>query len=81
MTFSEISAGCQGAACAQAAFELVDLGDRVLALVHDYGRRDGMSAEVALPGGTIWTFEQGKVKHAAFYPDRHEALEAAGLSE
>jgi SnoaL-like protein len=60
---------------------LIDLDDRVLALVRDFGRRDGMTDEVMLIGATIWTFEGGKIKRATFYVNRNDALEAAGLSE
>ncbi len=61
--------------------DLIELDDRVLALVRDYGRRDELTAEVTLIGASMWTFDGGKIKSATFYADRKEALEAAGLSE
>lgn len=61
--------------------DVVDAGDDVVVLVHDYGRRAGMDAEMVLTGGTIWTVRSGKVTRAAFYVNRQQALEAVGLSE
>jgi hypothetical protein len=61
--------------------DLIDLDDRVLALMRDFGRREEMTAEVMLIGAAIWTVEGGKVKRATFYADRNEALAAAGLEE
>lgn len=61
--------------------DLIELDDGVFAVVRDYGRREGMTAEVELVGATIWTLEQGKIKGAVFYTDRDEAQRAAGLSE
>ena len=59
----------------------IDLGDDVLLLVSDYGRRVDMDSEVRLFGAAIWTVTDGKIARAAFYSDRAAALEAAGLSE
>jgi ketosteroid isomerase-like protein len=61
--------------------ELVDAGDRVVNLVRDYGRREGMDEEVELVGAAIWTIREGKVARYDAYVDRTEALKAAGLSE
>ncbi len=61
--------------------ELIDAGDRVVNLVRDYGRREGMNEEVELIGAAIWTIREGKVARYDAYADRAEALEAAGLSE
>ncbi len=61
--------------------ELIDLDDRVLALMRDHGRREGMTAEVELFGATIWIFEGGKVREARFYGSRDMALEAVGLRQ
>jgi hypothetical protein len=61
--------------------DLIDLDDRVLALVRDYGKRDEMTAEVMLIGAAIWTLDEGKVTSATFFGTRTEALEAAGLGE
>jgi ketosteroid isomerase-like protein len=61
--------------------ELIDLGDRVLALVRDYGRRADLDVEVEAVGGAIWTVRDGKVSRIEFFPDRAQALEAAGLEQ
>jgi ketosteroid isomerase-like protein len=60
--------------------DVIDAGDDVLVLTRDYGRRRGMEAEVSVLGGAVWTVLDGKIVRAAFYPDRSEAIEAAGLS-
>jgi len=61
--------------------EAIDLGDQVLLLVRDYGRRQGMEREVTLLGAALWTIADGKITRAVFYADRAAALEAVGLSE
>lgn len=57
------------------------MGDRVLVITDDYGRRPGMSVEVHLRGAAVWTVRQGKVVGADFYARREQALEAVGLGE
>lgn len=59
--------------------ELIDAGDRVVDLLRDYGRREGMDEEVELVGAAIWTIREGKVARYEAYVDRGEALKAAGL--
>ena len=61
--------------------DVIDLGDRVLVLVHDFGRYDGPMEEVELPGNAIWTIRDGTIARAEFYPIRDEALKAAGLEQ
>ena len=61
--------------------DAIDLGDDVLLLLSDYGRRAGTDNEVRLFGAAIWTVTDGKIARAAFYSDRDAALEAAGLLE
>ena len=61
--------------------ELIDVGDRVVVLDRDRGRREDVDEEVELVGATILTFREGKVARWQFYGDRAEALEAAGLAE
>jgi len=61
--------------------EARDLGDRVLLLVHDFGRREGSSQEVVLNGAALWTLRDGKIARVEFHSDRTTALEAAGLEE
>jgi len=61
--------------------QALDAGDRVLVLVHDYGRREGVSEEVRVDGSGVWTVSDGKIARAEFFAHRSEAFKAAGLSE
>ena len=61
--------------------EVIDAGDEVVLLWHDYGRRAGMAVEVRVAGAAVWTVRDGKIARVAFYLDRTEAFEAVGLSE
>jgi ketosteroid isomerase-like protein len=61
--------------------ELIDVGERVVVLDRDHGRREDVDEEVELIGATILTFREGKVARWQFYGDRAEALEAAGLAD
>jgi ketosteroid isomerase-like protein len=54
---------------------------RVLALVRDHARRDGMEAEVAFEGAAAWTVRHGKVARIDFYQDRARALADLGLEQ
>jgi ketosteroid isomerase-like protein len=60
--------------------ELVDLGEDVLALVRDFGRRGGDAGEIAITSAALWTVRDGKVTQIVFYAQRDDALEALGLS-
>jgi ketosteroid isomerase-like protein len=59
--------------------EALDLGERVLLLVRDYGRREGNTQEVVLNGAAIWTLRDGKIARLEFHNDRATALKAVGL--
>jgi hypothetical protein len=61
--------------------ELIDVGERVVVLDRDHGRREDVDEEVELIGATILTFREGKVARWEFYADRAEALEAANLAD
>jgi hypothetical protein len=54
-----------------------DLGDRVLVLVRDSGRRADSDREVAILAGSVWSFSAGKILRAEFYARRDEALLSA----
>jgi ketosteroid isomerase-like protein len=61
---------------------VLDAGDSVVALIGDQhlrGRRSGIAVEFP-PYAIIFTMRDGKVIRWAWFPDRAEALEAAGLS-
>ena len=61
--------------------DILDVGDDVVVLTRDYGRRRDTVAEVSMLGASVWTVRDGKVARACFYPHRDDALEAVGLSE
>jgi ketosteroid isomerase-like protein len=61
--------------------EGIDLGDRVLLRLRDFGRRAGSSQEVKLTAAAVWTVHGGKVARIDFYATRAEALKAVGLAE
>ena len=61
--------------------ELVDAGDQVLAVIREreVGRASG--APVETTHLAVWTLAEGKVTKLQVFDDRHQALQAAGLSE
>jgi ketosteroid isomerase-like protein len=61
--------------------ELVDAGDRVLAVIHEreIGRASGVPVEATHLA--VWTLAEGKVIRLQVFDDRQEALEAVRLSE
>jgi ketosteroid isomerase-like protein len=62
--------------------ELIDAGDKVLALVRVSGRGKASGVEVEAYVWNVATFRDGKpVEMTYFGDDRAAALEAAGLSE
>ncbi len=61
--------------------EAIDCGERVLMLVHDFGRREGGMGEVKSNNAAIWTLRDGKVARAEFYADRDWARKDVGLAE
>jgi ketosteroid isomerase-like protein len=61
--------------------EAIDLGEKVVLLIRDFGRRATDTHEVAITSAAIWTLHEGKVARVDFYVDRAEALKAVGLEE
>ena len=61
--------------------KVIDVGNHVVVLFRDHGRREGMETEVELIGAVILTFREGKLARSASYAERAAAFEAAGLSE
>ncbi len=60
--------------------ELIDAGDKVLALIRFGGRGKMSGADVETLVWNLWTFRDGKpVEWTYFGEDRAEAFEAAGL--
>jgi ketosteroid isomerase-like protein len=62
--------------------ELIDVGERVVVIARDYGRREAGAAEVEQRNAAVWTVRDGRIVRAEFYAgDRTEALAAVGLAE
>jgi ketosteroid isomerase-like protein len=59
--------------------EMLEMGDRVVVLVRDRGRRDETDVDVELISGSVWTFRDGRIARVEFYRNREELREAAGL--
>jgi ketosteroid isomerase-like protein len=61
--------------------EAIDVGDSVLAHVHQWGRGKGSGATVEDSHWQVWTVRDGKVVRVTIRADREAALKAAGLRE
>ena len=61
--------------------EFMDAGNMVLVMSVGRARSKRGGAEVEHRGGEVWTFRDGKIVRMQAFLNRHEALEAAGLSE
>lgn len=62
--------------------ELIDAGEKVISVVTSRGRGRASGVEIEWPGQAgLWTVRDGKIVHVAWFSDRDEALEAAGLPE
>jgi ketosteroid isomerase-like protein len=59
--------------------QLIDVGDKVLALQTIAGRGRASGAEVRSPGALIWTLRDRQVVHVEIFYDQTEALKAVGL--
>ncbi len=65
-------------------FELVDtmdVGDSIVAHVHQWGRGKGSGATVETRHWHVWTVHHGKVVRVTLHVDREAALAAAGAAE
>jgi ketosteroid isomerase-like protein len=63
------------------ADQVIDAGDSVLVLLHQWGRGKGTGAMVESRTWQVFDFLEGKVVHCRGYATTAEALEAVGLSE
>jgi ketosteroid isomerase-like protein len=61
--------------------EWIDAGERVIAMVHNYGRGKRSGVAVDKPEAHLWTVRDGLLVRLQIFPTRSDALEAAGLSE
>jgi ketosteroid isomerase-like protein len=63
-------------------YELVEAGDRVVALIDQRMRGRSSGIEVAIGKyAHVYTFRDGLIVHWKLYADQSEALEAVGLRE
>jgi ketosteroid isomerase-like protein len=60
---------------------VIDLGERVLVLNQDRGRREGSPLEVRGRVAALWTVRDGKVARLDAYTTQAEALKAVGLED
>jgi ketosteroid isomerase-like protein len=61
--------------------ELIEVGDRVLVLTRDYGRRPGDDHEVELFGSAVYTVRAGQIARAEYFTKRVDAFADVGLPE
>ena len=61
--------------------DLIDAGDKVVALVTSRGRGRASGTPVALKTPAVWTIHKGKIVRVAWFRTPEQALEAAGLTE
>jgi ketosteroid isomerase-like protein len=59
--------------------ELIDAGDRVVALIRDRGRRHDSDVEVELRAGSVWELRDGRIVGVEFFARQEDARAAAGL--
>ena len=60
---------------------VIDAGDRVVSLVHEYRRGKGSGVFVEADIALVYGFKEGKIVRIEPYMSQAEGLEAAGLSE
>jgi ketosteroid isomerase-like protein len=63
------------------AEEIIDAGESVIVLIHQWGRGKDTGAPVESRTWQVLAFRSGKVTHCRGYASKAAALEAAGLSE
>jgi ketosteroid isomerase-like protein len=62
--------------------EVLDSGDKVIAVVRESGRMRGSTTRIDAPFTAVFAFdEQGRVARLDWFTNRAEALEAVGLRE
>jgi ketosteroid isomerase-like protein len=59
--------------------ELIDAGDKVVALVHFGGKARHTGMEVEFSVAHVWTMRDGKAARVDMFERRSEAFEAAGI--
>lgn len=64
-----------------AAEELIDAGDRVVVVHHEWRRGKGSGVEVESRSANVFDLRDGKVVRRRPFADREAALDAVGLRE
>jgi ketosteroid isomerase-like protein len=60
--------------------QILEAGDEVVVIARHYARRPASGLEVSDGVAYVIAMRDGKVAKVTFYPDKDEALEAAGLA-
>lgn len=63
------------------AEEVIDAGEKVVALVRQSGTGKQSGVPVHLDFGAVWTVRDGRLLRLVVYPQRRDALAAVGLSD
>ena len=61
--------------------EIIDLGERVVAVLRVSGRGTRSGVSVSQNVAMVWIFEDGRIVRGRSFTSRAEALQAAGLRE
>jgi ketosteroid isomerase-like protein len=61
--------------------ELIDHGEKVIAICHQRGRGKSSHASAQLTFACVWTLQDGAIVRGDFFVDREAALDAAGIPE
>ena len=64
-----------------AAFEFVDADEQVVVFARAIGTGKESGVEIRQDEAHVWTIREGRMHVGTSYPDRGDALEAAGLSK
>ena len=61
--------------------EYIDAGERVVAIINQWGRAKGTGVRVEMRFAQVWTFRNARAIRMEMYANPDEALEAVGLRE
>ena len=61
--------------------EFLESGDQIVVFLHVRLRHNGSTAFMSLRVANLWTMRDGKPVRCEWFPNREQALEAAGLSK
>ena len=62
-------------------YELLDLGERILAWGRSMCEQGGVAIEVDVPIGGVFEFRDGKIMRCEDFGSKDQALKAVGLEE